>query len=362
MTTPQLLALIGVVQGLFLFFAILSRGWRKAVNYSLAALALLLASRLLPGVLAPMADEAVAGRYEPVLHSFVFLFGPLLWVYIQNLTGTTVPKRVVAHLIPFAIVFAVSLIAPSNIRKTMFAVTGAVAYLHIGAYVLAMLFMLRRFARTAKNYVSNPERVELIWLRALLIASLALLLASFFNDLVLAFSWTPQNTEWLPYLAADAFLFVIAYLAIRHPEADPDVREVSASIAGDEARSDDERRYSRNRLGDETERSILESITDHMAKNESYRNDGLKLSDLANAIGHSSHTISMVLNIHRRETFYQFVNCYRVEAAKRELVDPASYSRSILDISLNSGFRSKSTFNRVFRELTGKTPSEFRSS
>ncbi|HEX5664025.1 MAG TPA: helix-turn-helix domain-containing protein, partial [Xanthomonadaceae bacterium] len=56
-------------------------------------------------------------------------------------------------------------------------------------------------------------------------------------------------------------------------------------------------------------------------------------------------------------TFYEFVNLHRIEAVKRELLDG---SRPMLDLALEAGFSNKSTFNKVFKEHTGQTPSAFR--
>lgn len=99
-----------------------------------------------------------------------------------------------------------------------------------------------------------------------------------------------------------------------------------------------------------------------MKKSELYRNDNLRLSGLVNYLGYSSNTVSMILNIHQNENFYQFENRYRIEAAKIVLKDKSRSAESILDIAYESGFRSKSTFNTVFKEYTGTTPSKFRSS
>jgi AraC-like DNA-binding protein len=60
------------------------------------------------------------------------------------------------------------------------------------------------------------------------------------------------------------------------------------------------------------------------------------------------------------KTFYDLVNGYRVEEAKRLLLDPKSKNNKILAIAFDSGFNSKTTFNTVFKKFTGFTPSDFK--
>ncbi|MBL8172151.1 MAG: AraC family transcriptional regulator, partial [Acidobacteria bacterium] len=62
------------------------------------------------------------------------------------------------------------------------------------------------------------------------------------------------------------------------------------------------------------------------------------------------------------QSFTDLINAYRVEDAKRRLLDPTWKHYSILAIAEEAGFSSKSTFNAVFKKHTGQTPSEFRAS
>ena len=66
------------------------------------------------------------------------------------------------------------------------------------------------------------------------------------------------------------------------------------------------------------------------------------------------------LNQQLGQNFFEFVNGFRIAAAERCLADPGD-QRSILDIALACGFGSKSTFNAVFKRMTGLTPTAFRS-
>ena len=97
-----------------------------------------------------------------------------------------------------------------------------------------------------------------------------------------------------------------------------------------------------------------------MEENKPYLDEELTVQDLADAISLPVHQLSMILNIHFRQNFYNFVNGYRIEDVKQKLADPAYDDHNILTIAYNSGFNSKSTFNTMFRKFTGKTPREYR--
>ncbi len=361
MIATQTLAQIGVVQGGFLFIAILSRGWRKTGNFSLALLALIISIRLLPAAFVYVPENTINSWYFSVFNSLIFLFSPLLWIYVRNLTGYPFSLKSKKHIIPFALVLLIGLIVPDKAEQIMFDLPGVLIYPHITIYLIAMLIELRRFTRTARNYVSNPEQVELLWFRMLLLGSIILMVGNLLADFAFLYTQTPGWIVYLPFYVSNFFLFGIAYLVIRHPEAYPEVHETRLQIASHPLHGEDDQRYKKNRLDNSTELKILDSIIIYIETKELFRNDELRLSDLARETGYASNTISMVLNIHQQENFYQFINRYRIEAAKRALSDSQRSSESILEIAFNSGFRSKSTFNTVFRDLTGNTPSQYRS-
>lgn len=85
----------------------------------------------------------------------------------------------------------------------------------------------------------------------------------------------------------------------------------------------------------------------------------LKISDLAARLDIPSHHLSQVLNEGMNTSYSDFVNTYRVEAAKRRLKDKQYSHYSILAIGLECGFTNKTTFNRTFKKMTGMTPSAF---
>ena len=104
MISTQALAQLGTIQGSFLFIAILSRGWRKPGNTSLAALALIIAVRLLPAAFGSLPEDFGNSVYQSVFNALIFLFSPLLWIYVSNLTGNSFSKNTVKQIIPFIII------------------------------------------------------------------------------------------------------------------------------------------------------------------------------------------------------------------------------------------------------------------
>ena len=91
-----------------------------------------------------------------------------------------------------------------------------------------------------------------------------------------------------------------------------------------------------------------------------YRNPDLTLRQLSDAVGTTEHRVSEILNHHLDTNFYDFVNGRRITEAK--LILQRDRERAVLDIALEVGFNSKSTFYTAFKKVTGQSPAAFRRS
>jgi AraC-like DNA-binding protein len=76
----------------------------------------------------------------------------------------------------------------------------------------------------------------------------------------------------------------------------------------------------------------------------------------------SNHNLSEVINSRLNLSYYDFINSHRVEEFKNRIADPENEKYNMLSIAFDSGFKSKGTFNSIFKKLTGMTPSEYKSS
>lgn len=117
------------------------------------------------------------------------------------------------------------------------------------------------------------------------------------------------------------------------------------------------KKYIKSGLRDEKIESVFLTIKTAIIDKELYLDSELSLNDLSNHIDVSTNIISQVINTKANQNFYDFINTYRLEKVKEELI---TSDETILQIAYSSGFNSKSTFNAFFKKTTGMTPSLYR--
>jgi len=91
-----------------------------------------------------------------------------------------------------------------------------------------------------------------------------------------------------------------------------------------------------------------------------YQDPELSLASLAEQLGIHTHELSRIINMGLKKNFNDFINEYRVTDVVRKMQDPAYDHLTLLGIAYESGFNSKTTFNRTFKEMTRKSPAEFK--
>ena len=111
-----------------------------------------------------------------------------------------------------------------------------------------------------------------------------------------------------------------------------------------------------------TQEDTKEKLQKLMETEKLHLDSNLTLPLLAKKTAVSVHHLSQVINEKLSQNFFEFVNSYRVEEAKQMLLDPDRKHLNISAIGFEAGFNSNSSFNSVFKKLTGMTPSQFRNS
>jgi len=104
----------------------------------------------------------------------------------------------------------------------------------------------------------------------------------------------------------------------------------------------------------------LEKLQELVSSNKLYLDPNLSLTQLSKAVRISPTQVSDLINRGLGQNFNDYINRYRIEYIVKQLSDKKNNHLSILAIALDGGFNSKATFNRVFKKITGKSPSEYR--
>lgn len=184
---------------------------------------------------------------------------------------------------------------------------------------------------------------RLLWLKIILILNLSIWLAALASALI------PErmvnSSDEIIYIIVSLLIYLLGYFSLRQPEIFISPKEAAP-------------KYGENRLPDHLRAQIFQTLDKYMKEHTPWRDMNLNINQLADRTGIATHHLSQVLNDHLGQSFAEYLNQYRVRAVCEQLTQ--SNDQTLLDIALDCGFSSKSTFNAMFKKQTGKTPSEYR--
>lgn len=365
------LSLLGVAQALLLTAVLLTvnRGNRIA-NRFLAGFVAVLAIGV-GG--AAMASDRFIVLYPHLLKiqdPFYLLGAPLLFLYVRTLIKGTAGsgKKDLLHFVPF--VLCLLYLLPfycQTAEAKLFSVGSYYDYwarwsqirsttliVQFITYLSLIARMLAAYSRKLKRQSSPAEKSVLFQIRFLL-ATLTAIWVLGALKFVLTQIFPAYNTETVDLLipaSLSVFVYAMAYIGLRRPEA----------LTGAEDPPPTPRRYEKSTLTVERSETYLQKLLDLMNTEKPYLNGELTLQKLAKTLAISPHHLSQMINEQLKQNFFDFINLYRIEAAKRMLADPGKKHYSILAVSEEVGFNSKSAFNTAFKKHANMTPSEFRKS
>ncbi len=116
----------------------------------------------------------------------------------------------------------------------------------------------------------------------------------------------------------------------------------------------------KKKIKNTTTSKVITQLYKLMEEEELYKNPLLSRLDLANRLDTSKSYLSQIINQEVNKTIVQFVNEYRVEAAKNLLKDPIFNKYSVEVIGMEAGFKSKSAFYNAFKKSFKMSPGAFR--
>lgn len=112
-------------------------------------------------------------------------------------------------------------------------------------------------------------------------------------------------------------------------------------------------------LSEEQLQDIINRLTNKLTEDKIFLQPKLTLEQLSYDLKLQPRHASAVIQHHYKQSFTQLMNSYRVNEVLQKINEPAEKNKTLLAIALECGFSSKSSFNQIFKEHTGKTPSSY---
>jgi len=372
----SILILLGAAQGFFLSLYLFLKPENRDANKWLAFLLTTISLHLLEYAANITGLTLKYPIFIAITYPLLFCMGPLYYIYCRYLLDKShkTNYKTILHFLPSVIVLLMMLPFYSMPPDTK---TGFMQGLSKGgtlkipaeqlifmafhvAQTVAYIFVAHKFIgkkeEELKDFSSDVLVIKkLEWLNTFSLYFSIYFLLYFILVVALSFLNSYQvQVDYVMLLITSVSIYAIGYTSISNPEifkAIPNL-ELQPFEQNIEKQQDGLRNTGKFP-------ELKEKLLKYMDEQKPYLKSDLKISDLADSLSVPYYHLSQLINDDFLVNFYDFINKYRVEEAKKMLVeDTRNYK--IIAIAYEVGFNSKATFNRVFKKYTDLTPSEFK--
>lgn len=313
------------------------------------------------------------------------LLAPLFWIYVFTVTSPTQrrPKHVYRHLLLPALTAVLGLIitlshqdiagalfsdAPLPISAWPLTLVLAFIVLQLAVYpqmALYLFLIVRRLMRhrlKLRDVYASTEEHELRWIYVIGVLGVSFWLAAALILLLAIDPGQPGTDAVLMSVASLTGLALIATTTLwglrQRPPLVPDTQDQQASDGtGGPTPEQQSEKYEKSALTPEASARISRKLRAAMEADHLHRDPNVSLWVLASHIGASPNYISQTLNEVIGESFFDFVNGYRVADAMTLLT---TTDDTVLAITYDVGFNARSSFYNAFKRVTGQTPTNYR--
>ncbi len=125
--------------------------------------------------------------------------------------------------------------------------------------------------------------------------------------------------------------------------------------------SDENRKekYHKSKMDEKTAILIIEKLNECMEKDQLYLNPNLKLQDVAKVVKCNTGELSQVLNMFMNINFMDYINKYRIDEFIKRIQDKSASKYTLVFLSEQCGFSSRTSFFRTFKKIKGMSPAEY---
>lgn len=358
-TVFDLFVLLGAMQGVILgLILLLHPKYQRRSNVFLAILLFTFSMLNYEGYLNNDLLDDIA-----ILHgSFhIFCFTPVpvcLYFFVKYLLNPdedlNIYEKLFFLLIPieFSIRHLTKLLGFDTYASIINSLAGIIESICIVATLLVLAFAIKSLGKYEKllfEQYSEIEERSLSWLRNTFVAGVFLCLLWM---CIYVLSYSSEFNYVLGYviwIGLSVLIYWVGYMMlIRQGLLQSTVFGITDALTG-----------THSKLSPKTDEHY-ERIIGIVESQQLYLDPELSMTKLSEISGLSNGYISQIINTKGSTNFFEFINQYRVDQVIQKMKDEDYDHYTILSLAMDSGFKSKSTFNTVFKKSTGKTPSSYR--
>jgi AraC-like DNA-binding protein len=407
-----ILLLLGSAHGFYLSFALLTKNNKENnANLLLALFVFVLALRLSFMVLDVAGFLNLSPHLIELDAPIAFLFGPLLFLYVNKLTSPSFYKVNILHFLPFILAVVISLPfywqsaefklawftdTPTTLLGLWYLTIFDMIFIPLKLVILA-LYIVCVYQRLIQHRTdiaddfSNVEKISLTWLMRLFSTIVLLFLFWVFSETIEIYV-EPCSESVMGISCGELESIVIGlrrlaeyglvicfYLISIYGLKQPVIFTVNRITKINDSKniidlSDEKKiesitetkeqlmirdeKYQNSSLTEELSAKVFDEITRFINQDNLYLDSELSLSQLALQSGFSKHHLSQAINQCANKTFFDFINYLRVEYAQSLL--HREHKMNVLEVSVAAGFNSRSSFYNAFKKHTQLTPSQYK--
>ncbi|GAB5380188.1 MAG: hypothetical protein Alis3KO_24970 [Aliiglaciecola sp.] len=304
---------------------------------------------------------------------------PLLWLYVLGMTATpgsvSHPTKWPHFVLPVAglIISTLTASLPQDTLNALLTTEDPPLSFYVGIlmifafllvlswvvqslfYVISIVNRINRYHQILNDHYANNESRKLNWMLVvcgLLIAIWLTAAVAVFVDNVFGVKIVTTSGATLMALI---WVWSLSFFAIfQEPGFEEELLNETPS---DEMDQDEEKKYQRSALDKTHSQRIAQKLEELMETQQVYLDPSISLTKLASLTGISSNYVSQTLNETLGQSFFDYINSWRIRHAKPLLLGS---EKSILEIAFEVGFNARSSFYKSFKQFTQQTPSQFR--
>lgn len=318
------------------------------------------------------------------------LYGPLVYAYVLLMIGKNFKWFELLNILTFLgilldVYYAFEFYSLPIEKRTQYlnclkfidcypsqmnTINGIYVVLMLGYFIKAV-YKLNKHTFAVQNFFSEIERLKLNYLQTFLYLLITL-------NIILTLSYIFIKTAYveyfiIPFLINVFYIFVLYYAftnnavftkieyctLVDQTEKMEQFQNFQDPLCKEIKELMQEKNYKKYKLTNIEIEENYQKILKYINESKPYLDPEINLTKFSSALNACSHNISLTINTRFKMNFFEFINYYRVEEAKKLLSTSNLNEITIEAIGYDCGFNSKSSFYRAFKKFTGMTPTEY---